>query len=70
MGKDKLPMKEREEYILANWNVIEKCVDDPFINRVWSEQEDCWQCLAAMIDYVAAMRSPDPLKYVSNLHIH
>jgi DNA-directed RNA polymerase len=37
MGRDKLPMNEREEYVLANWNVIEKCVDDPVKNRVWAE---------------------------------
>lgn len=38
--------------------------------RWWLKAEDPWQCLATCIELVAALRSPDPTKYMSNLPIH
>ena len=50
--------------------MILKCVSDPIKNREWLEFEDCWQTLAAMLDYTAALKHPNPAQYVSHLHIH
>jgi len=50
--------------------MILKCADDPITNKEWAVLEDSWQSLAAMFDYVSAIRSPVPEEYVSHLHIH
>lgn len=70
MGKDKLSFPERVEYVDSMMELIKKCAKDPIQNREWTEFEDAWQSLAAMFDYVAALESPDPTKYVSHLHVH
>jgi DNA-directed RNA polymerase len=70
MGKDKLPMAEREAYGRSIMPLVEKIGKDPLANREWLEQEDCWQALAVIFEVYAAMNSPNPAEYVSYLHVH
>ncbi|CAD8112182.1 unnamed protein product [Paramecium primaurelia] len=70
MGKDKLSMADREDYVDQNIDSIIKCAEDPIKYQDWAQLEDAWQSLAAMFDYVAAIKSPNPEEYVSHLHVH
>ncbi|KAJ2547288.1 DNA-directed RNA polymerase, partial [Coemansia sp. RSA 1933] len=81
VGKDKLSHQERLEFIDAHEKEIMACADDPVPDPLirkdpgaprpwWVDSENPWQTLAACIDYTAAMRSPNPEEYVSQLHIH
>jgi len=42
MGKDKLSMEERLEYVNSNMDLIIRCAADPLKHREWTEFEDCW----------------------------
>jgi DNA-directed RNA polymerase len=46
-------------------------VDNPLNGaRWWLNAEDPWQCLAACMELKAALESPDPTRFVSNLPVH
>lgn len=70
MGRDKLSFEERYSYVEEEIETIKEIARDPMKNRLWLEQEECWQALAAIFDLVAALESPEPEKYVSHIHIH
>lgn len=60
MGKDKMSLEDRADYVDANIDMIIKCADDPMVNTEWAKLEDAWQSLAAIFDYVKAIRAPNP----------
>jgi DNA-directed RNA polymerase len=70
MGKDKLPNDDRAAYTESVLPMIERIVADPLKHREWLQVEDCWQSLSAMFDLHAALKSGDPERYISHLHIH
>jgi len=57
IGKDKLPIKDREAYAESIMDVVHKVADDPKANTDWLKSENPWQTLAVMIDLSNAMRS-------------
>ncbi|ORX70146.1 DNA/RNA polymerase, partial [Linderina pennispora] len=80
-GKDKLSHQDRLQFVEDNLAKIMESADDPVpeaflhgdegVERPWwLEAEDPWQALAACIELTSALRSPDPAKYVSHLHVH
>lgn len=44
--------------------------DDPLKNDWWLNMDDCWQLLGACLELSAALRSPDPHKFMSRLPVH
>jgi len=42
MGKDKLSMDERVQYVESNMDLILRCANDPLKNREWTQFEDAW----------------------------
>ena len=70
-GYDKASLSEREQYSKDHMDDIRDSVEHPLDGRGWwLKAEDPWQCLAACHELVAAMDSPDPTKFVSNLPVH
>lgn len=70
-GFDKASLSEREQYAIENMDHIRNAVEHPLDgDGWWLKAEDPWQCLAACHELVAAMDSPDPTKFVSNLPVH
>ncbi|KAJ2699031.1 DNA-directed RNA polymerase, partial [Coemansia spiralis] len=80
-GKDKLSHTERIAFVNDNVDNITAAADNPVPDAFlagapdaaqpwWLGADSPWQALAACIEYTAAMRSPDPTKFVSHLHIH
>lgn len=58
-GVDKVPFDERIEWVRAIPTTdLERMADDPFEARRWTEADDPWRALAAIIEYVAALRYP------------
>ena len=39
-------------------------------NTLWTTFDDCWQVLATCMEVTAALKSPDPLAFVSHLPVH
>lgn len=70
MGKDKLSLPDRMKYVESMMGLVEKCVQDPMVNRDWLEFEDSWQTLASMFDLTSALKHPNPEQYISHLHLH
>lgn len=70
-GFDKASLKEREEFSNTHMKEIYESVDNPLNGtRWWLNAEDPWQCLAACMELKAALESPDPTRFVSNLPVH
>ena len=70
-GVDKLPLDEREKYVIDHMSeVIDSATNPLGGTRWWQEAEDPWQCLAACIELSKAMQSPVPEAYESRLPVH
>ncbi|KAF3902953.1 hypothetical protein ABW20_dc0101307 [Dactylellina cionopaga] len=70
-GFDKASLKAREEYADAHLEQVFDSARDPLGGkRWWLESEDPWQCLATCMELEAALSSPDPLKFESNMPVH
>ncbi|KAJ1939640.1 DNA-directed RNA polymerase, partial [Kickxella alabastrina] len=80
-GKDKLSHEDRVNFVDESYDRIIESADNPVPDSLlsgetntprpwWLEASDPWQALSACIEFAAAMRSPNPAKYVSRLHIH
>jgi len=70
-GFDKASLREREEFADKHIREIYDSVDNPLNGgRWWLNAEDPWQCLAACMELKAALESPDPTRFVSNLPVH
>lgn len=48
---------------------IRTCVNDPIGNTWWHSSEEPWQFLAACMELVSALDSPDPTTYLSNVPV-
>lgn len=45
--------------------------DNPLTgNKWWADSDEPWQTLACCMEITAAMRSPDPTKYLSHFPVH
>ncbi|KAK4150161.1 hypothetical protein C8A00DRAFT_18271 [Chaetomidium leptoderma] len=70
-GFDKASLQEREDFATQNLENIYDSADNPLNGkRWWMDAEDPWQCLATCMELKAALTSPDPTAYVSQLPVH
>jgi DNA-directed RNA polymerase len=70
-GYDKASFEERRAFVEEHRREIFDSADKPLTGeRWWLSAEDPWQCLAACLEITAALRSPDPTAFESNLPIH
>jgi DNA-directed RNA polymerase len=63
-------LDKRAEYTDKIIETVHKCASDPKTNREWLDSENPWQTLSSMIELSAAIKSGDPEKYESHLHVH
>ena len=70
-GHDKASFEEREAFADANLENVFEAADNPMNGtRWWLSVDKPWQCLAACFELTAALRAPDPHKYMSALPVH
>jgi DNA-directed RNA polymerase len=70
IGKDKLPLDQREKYVDSIMDQVHKCAKDPFSNLEWLESENPWQAIASMIEVSNAMKCTHPENYKTHIHVH
>ena len=70
IGKDKLPLDEREQYAESIIDEVHACAEDPRNNVAWLKAENPWQTLAVMFELSQAMKMDNPEEFVSRAHIH
>jgi DNA-directed RNA polymerase len=56
IGKDKLPLDQREKYTDSIMDTIHNCAKDPYKNLEWLESDNPWQALATMFEISAAVK--------------
>ncbi|KAJ1921416.1 DNA-directed RNA polymerase [Mycoemilia scoparia] len=70
-GYDKYSHDERIKFTQENLENIFDSADKPLDGkRWWLSAENPWQALATCMELTDALRSPDPLKFMSRLHVH
>ncbi|KAK6526790.1 DNA-directed RNA polymerase [Arthrobotrys megalospora] len=70
-GFDKASLIAREEWANAHIEDVFDSARDPLGGkRWWLESEDPWQMLATCMELEAALTSPDPHKFESNMPVH
>jgi len=70
-GNDKIPFDERVQFVDNNIDQIVESVENPLNGkRWWLTAEKPWQCLAASIELVNALKSKEPQNYISSLPVH
>ncbi|KAJ1679183.1 DNA-directed RNA polymerase [Spiromyces aspiralis] len=70
-GYDKYSHSERIEFTERNLDMIFDSADNPLDGkRWWLNSENPWQTLATCIELAEALRSPEPHKHMSRLHVH
>ena len=70
-GYDKASFEERQKFTEDHITDIQDSAASPLDGRRWwLGAEDPWQCLAACLELHAAVKLPDPTRYVSHLAIH
>lgn len=70
-GYNKVSFDDRVAWVESQMANITASADEPFGGDMWwSKQESPFQVLAASKELVAALRSPNPLEFVSNLPVH
>lgn len=68
IGKDKLTLDQREEYINLIIDTVHKCAKDPFNNQeLWIDTENPWQVIASMIELSNAINVR--FYYINSLEI-
>lgn len=71
MGKDKISLEERAQYIDDNIENIRDSVNDPLGGKGWWKSADKpWQFLASANELIEALELPDPTKYISYQPVH
>jgi DNA-directed RNA polymerase len=55
IGKDKLPIQKRAEYIDTIVDTVHKCAKNPYTNTEWQQSENPWQAIATMIELSNAL---------------
>ncbi|KIP05682.1 hypothetical protein PHLGIDRAFT_107864 [Phlebiopsis gigantea 11061_1 CR5-6] len=70
-GYDKASFDERVEFVHQHLDDIADSAENPLGGRGWwKNADDPWQCLATCKELHAALHSPDPLAFESNLPVH
>ena len=70
-GYDKMSFDERARFAEDHMADIFDSADKPLDGkRWWLQAGDPWQCLATCKELAAALRSPNPEEFVSNLPVH
>ncbi|KAF8335860.1 uncharacterized protein EI90DRAFT_2992928 [Cantharellus anzutake] len=70
-GYDKASFDERETWVMERLDAIYDSALKPLEgHRWWLKADDPWQCLATCMELRAALDSPDPLSFESNLPVH
>lgn len=70
IGKDKLPLDQREKYVEGIIDTVHKCAKDPYKNLEWLDTDNPWQSIAAMMEVSNAVLSSNPENYKTGLHVH
>jgi DNA-directed RNA polymerase len=70
IGKDKLPLDQRAQYIDSIMDTVQRCAKDPYNNHEWMDSENAWQTIATMFEISNAINSPNPEEYKTHLHVH
>ena len=68
-GEDKISFDAREEWTMANYEWMKRCVESPFDHREWMDADKPWRFLAAIQDYVACVESGELENHVSQLPV-
>ena len=70
-GYDKASFDERVQFVHDHLEDIYDSATKPLDGKGWwRTADDPWQCLACCMELRAALESPDPLKFESNLPVH
>lgn len=70
-GVDKLPLPEREQFIVDNMHLVSDSATNPLRGqRWWLKAEDPWQCLAGCMELHKASLLSDPRTFESSLPVH
>ncbi|KAL9126655.1 MAG: hypothetical protein Q9217_004331 [Psora testacea] len=70
-GYDKASFEERQIFTEDHMmDVSDSAVNPLNGGRWWLKAEDPWQCLATCLELHAALKLPDPTRYVSHLAVH
>ena len=70
-GFDKASFDERVDFVQQHLDDIYDSAENPLNGRGWwKNADDPWQCLASCKELRAALESPDPLAFESNLPVH
>lgn len=56
IGKDKLPLDQRVEYVDSIMDRVNKCAKDPYNNLEWLESDNPFQTIATMIEVSNAIK--------------
>lgn len=72
-GVDKLPLSEREQYVIDHMDHVIDSAKDPLGDsggrKWWQQAEDPWQCLAACFELSRAVQAEDPSTFMSSLPV-
>jgi DNA-directed RNA polymerase len=68
-GVDKVALDERVKWADDNMANIHAVAEDPLSNHWWHKADSPVQALAAIFEVSAAVKSPDPSKYLSRLPV-
>lgn len=75
-GNDKVPYQERVDWVMSRVDLLRSIARDPMSNLAWASPPSNggpskpWQCLAAIIEFIAALDSGKGDDKVSSLPIH
>lgn len=70
-GVNKMSFDDRVKWVESNLDEIFDSVDNPLTGKMWwASSESPFQTLAASIELVSALRSPDPAAFVSYIPVH
>jgi len=56
IGKDKLPLDKRVEYVDSIIDRVHKCAKDPYNNLEWLDSDNPFQTLASMLEVSKAIQ--------------
>ncbi|KAG9007397.1 DNA-directed RNA polymerase [Tulasnella sp. JGI-2019a] len=70
-GNDKATLDDRAQFTMDHLDDVYDSAMNPLDGRQWwRKADDPWQCLATCMELRAALESPDPLAFMSNLPVH
>ncbi|KAG8888798.1 DNA-directed RNA polymerase [Tulasnella sp. 332] len=70
-GNDKANFDDREQFTMDHLDDVYDSAMNPLEGRQWwLKADDPWQCLSTCMELRAALESPDPLAFMSDLPVH